>query len=59
MGMRCIKNKRLGAALTWFLRSKVKMSGKIMIKCAVKFDTMLKKNPKKTMEYVLGYEINY
>ncbi|XP_048762132.1 nuclear pore complex protein Nup85-like [Ostrea edulis] len=22
MGMRCIKNKRLGAALTWFLRSK-------------------------------------
>lgn len=46
MGMRCIKNKRLGAALTWFLRSKVKMSGKIMIKCAVKFDTMLKKNQK-------------
>lgn len=23
MGMRCIRNKRLGAALTWFLRSKV------------------------------------
>lgn len=25
MGMRCIRNKRLGAALTWFLRSKVSL----------------------------------
>ena len=39
MGMRCIRNKRLGAALTWFLRSKVSLEN--IFKCEVSIATLM------------------
>ena len=35
MGMRCIRNKRLGAALTWFLRSKVSLENILNVKLGI------------------------